>query len=100
MKSPGPASATYSSRSPQRIRETRLHASDMVLPLFVRSGIDGREPICSLPGIDHLSISAAVEEAGAAQALGLPAVLLFGIPADEDKDAEGTGAYDDEGIVQ
>jgi porphobilinogen synthase len=82
------------------VRETRLHASDMVLPLFVRSGIDGREPISSLPGIDHLSISAAVEEAGAARALGLPAVLLFGIPADDDKDAEGTGAYDDEGIVQ
>jgi porphobilinogen synthase len=80
------------------VRETRLHASDMVLPLFVRSGIDGREPISSLPGIDHLSISAAVEEAGAARALGLPAVLLFGIP--DAKDAEGTGAYDDEGIVQ
>jgi porphobilinogen synthase len=70
----------------------------MVLPLFVRSGIDGREPISSLPGIDHLSISAAVEEAGAAAALGLPAVLLFGIP--DVKDAEGSGAYDDEGIVQ
>jgi porphobilinogen synthase len=82
------------------VRETRLHASDMVLPLFVRSGIDGREPIASLPGVDRLSISAAVEEAGAARALGLPAVLLFGIPGDEDKDAEGTGAYDDEGIVQ
>ena len=80
------------------VRETRLHASDMVLPLFVRSGIDGREPISSLPGIDHLSISAAVEEAGAAAGLGLPAVLLFGIP--DVKDAEGSGAYDDEGIVQ
>ena len=58
----------------------------------------GREPIGALPGVDRLSISAAVEEAGAAQALGLPAVLLFGIP--DRKDAEGTGAYDDEGIVQ
>ncbi len=80
------------------VRETRLHQSDLVLPLFVRSGIPGRSPIASLPGIDHLSISAAVEEAGEAKALGIPAVLLFGIP--EDKDAEGTGAYDDEGIVQ
>ncbi len=80
------------------VRETRLHPSDFVLPLFVRSGIAGRSPISSLPGIDHLSISAAVEEAGEAKALGIPAVLLFGIP--EDKDAEGTGAYDDEGIVQ
>jgi porphobilinogen synthase len=80
------------------VRETRLNASDLVLPLFVQSGIGGRSAIASLPGIDRLSISAAVEEAGAARALGLPAVLLFGIP--EDKDAEGTGAYDDEGIVQ
>ncbi|HUR87164.1 MAG TPA: porphobilinogen synthase [Solirubrobacteraceae bacterium] len=80
------------------VRETRLHPSDFVLPLFVRSGIPGRSPIASLPGIDHLSITAAVEEADEAKALGIPAVLLFGIP--EDKDAEGTGAYDDEGIVQ
>ncbi len=79
------------------VRETRLTAHDLVLPLFVQSKA-GREPIGSLPGVDRLSISAAVEEAGAAQALGLPAVLLFGIP--DRKDAEGTGAYDDEGIVQ
>jgi porphobilinogen synthase len=80
------------------VRETRLSASDLVLPLFVQSGISGRTPIAALPGIDRLSISAAVAEAGAAQALGLPAVLLFGIP--EYKDPEGTGAYDDEGVVQ
>jgi porphobilinogen synthase len=79
------------------VRETRLHASDLVLPLFVQAKA-GREPIAALPGIERLSISAAVEEAGAAQALGLPAVLLFGIP--DRKDAEGSGAYDDEGIVQ
>src|SRR5919112_5055171 len=80
------------------VRETRLSASDLVLPLFVQSAIAGRSPIAALPGIDRLSISAAVEEAGVARALGLPAVLLFGIP--EHKDAEGTGAYDDEGVVQ
>jgi porphobilinogen synthase len=51
-----------------------------------------------MPGVDRLGISAAVEEAGRAHALGLGGVLLFGLPAD--KDAEGTGAYDDEGIVQ
>jgi porphobilinogen synthase len=79
------------------VRETRLSASDLILPLFVQAA-EGRAPIAALPGVDRLSISAAVEEAGAARALGLPAVLLFGIP--EDKDAEGTGAYDDEGIVQ
>jgi len=79
------------------VRETRLSASDLVLPLFVQSK-PGREAIGALPGIDRLSISSAVEEAGAAHELGLPAVLLFGIP--DRKDAEGTGAYDDEGIVQ
>ena len=51
-----------------------------------------------MPGVDRLSISEAVREAGEAAALGLPAVLLFGIPAD--KDAEGSGAWDDEGVVQ
>jgi porphobilinogen synthase len=80
------------------VRETRLSASDLVLPLFVQSGITGRTPIAALPGIDRLSISASVAEAGVAHALGLPAVLLFGIP--EYKDPEGTGAYDDEGVVQ
>jgi porphobilinogen synthase len=79
------------------VRETRLHASDLVLPLFVQAAA-GRTPIAALPGVQRLSISAAVEEAGVAQALGLPAVLLFGIP--DRKDAGGTGAYDDEGIVQ
>ena len=80
------------------VRETRLDVADLVLPLFVQSGAGTREPIASMPGVERLSISAAVEEAGNAQALGLPAVLLFGIP--EHKDAEGTGAYDDDGIVQ
>jgi porphobilinogen synthase len=79
------------------VRETRLHASDLVLPLFVQAAA-GRTPIASLPGVQRLSISAAVEEAGVARTLGLPAVLLFGIP--DRKDAGGTGAYDDEGIVQ
>jgi porphobilinogen synthase len=80
------------------VRETRLAPADLVLPLFVESGLDGRAPLQAMPGVDRLSISAAVEEAGIAAALGLPAVLLFGIP--EHKDPEGTGAYDDEGIVQ
>ena len=80
------------------VRETRLSPADLVLPLFVQASGRRRTPIGALPGIDRLSISGAVEEAGEAAALGLPAVLLFGIP--DDKDAEGTGAYDDEGIVQ
>jgi porphobilinogen synthase len=66
--------------------------------MFVAHGIDRREPIEAMPGIDHLSIAHAVEEAGEAAGLGIPAVLLFGLPAS--KDEEGSGAWDDEGIVQ
>jgi porphobilinogen synthase len=80
------------------VRETRLDAHDLVLPLFVQAGLDGRAAIDAMPGVDRLSISAAVEEAGEALELGVPGVLLFGIPAH--KDAEGSGAWDDEGVVQ
>jgi porphobilinogen synthase len=80
------------------VRETRLDPGDFVMPLFVEAGLDGRSAIEAMPGVDRLSISAAVEEAGEIVSLGIPAVLLFGIP--DHKDDEGTGAYDDEGIVQ
>ncbi|MEA2478646.1 MAG: porphobilinogen synthase [Thermoleophilaceae bacterium] len=80
------------------VRETELSARHFVLPMFVELGTDTRTPIESMPGIDRLSISHAVEEAGEAAALGIPAVLLFGIPSH--KDEQGSGAYDDEGVVQ
>jgi porphobilinogen synthase len=80
------------------VRETHLHASDFVYPMFVAHGIDRREPIEAMPGIDRLSIAHAVEDAGEAFELGIPAVLVFGLPAS--KDEEGSGAWDDEGIVQ
>jgi len=80
------------------VRETDLSASHLVYPLFIRHGVDGRAPIESMPGVDHLSLGAAVEEAGEVAALGIPAVLLFGLPAT--KDDEGSGAWDDEGVVQ
>jgi porphobilinogen synthase len=80
------------------VRETRLDPADFVYPMFVAHGLDRREPIPAMPGIDRLSIAHAVAEAGEAQALGIPAVLLFGLPAA--KDEEGSGAWDDEGIVQ
>ena len=82
----------------EMVRETELSASDLVLPLFVELGTDSRTPIEAMPGVERLSISHAVEEAGAADSAGVPAVLLFGIPTD--KDAQGSGAYDDEGVVQ
>jgi porphobilinogen synthase len=80
------------------VRETHLDPSDFVYPMFVAHGVDRREPIESMPGIDRLSIALAVDEAGEAAALGIPAVLLFGLPAS--KDELGSGAWDDEGIVQ
>jgi porphobilinogen synthase len=80
------------------VRETRLDASDFVYPMFVAHGLDRREAIEAMPGIDRLSIAHAVDEAGEAAELGIPAVLLFGLPAS--KDELGTGAWDDEGIVQ
>jgi porphobilinogen synthase len=80
------------------VRETTLSPSDFVYPMFVAHGLDRREPIASMPGVDRLSIAHAVSEAGEAAALGIPAVLLFGLPAA--KDEEGSGAWDDEGIVQ
>jgi porphobilinogen synthase len=80
------------------VRETRLDPGDLVYPLFVADGADRREPIAAMPGVERLSIAHAVQEAGEAHALGIPAVLLFGIPAA--KDEEGSGAWDDEGVVQ
>jgi porphobilinogen synthase len=80
------------------VRETNLEPADLVYPMFVAHGVDRREPIVAMPGIDHLSIAHAVSEAGEAFDLGIPAVLLFGLPAV--KDEEGSGAWDDEGIVQ
>jgi porphobilinogen synthase len=83
------------------VRETELSAARFVEPLFVAATVDGsggREPIAAMPGVDRVSIGQAVAEAGEALELGIPAVMLFGIP--DHKDAEGSGAWDDEGIVQ
>ncbi len=80
------------------VRETRLEPADLIYPMFVSHGLDRREPIRAMPGIDRLSISHAVEEAGQARQLGIPAILLFGLP--ETKDEEGSGAWDEEGVVQ
>jgi porphobilinogen synthase len=80
------------------VRETRLSPSDLVYPVFVTVGEDVRNPVSSMPGVFQLSINHAVDEAKRAHGLGIPAVLLFGIPAEKDEAA--SGAYDPEGIVQ
>ena len=80
------------------VRETRLSPSDLVYPIFVTVGEDVRNPVAPMPGVFQLSINHAVAEAKKAHDLGVPAVLLFGIP--EAKDEAASGAYDPEGIVQ
>ncbi len=71
------------------VRETRLEPADFVYPMFVAHGIDRREPIEAMPGVDRLSIAHAVAEAGEAAALGIPAVLLFGLPGREGRGGLG-----------
>jgi porphobilinogen synthase len=80
------------------VRETSLSVEHLVYPLFVTHGEDRREPVASMPGIERLTISHLAEEGREIAELGIPAVLLFGIPADKDEAA--TGAYDAEGVVQ
>ena len=78
--------------------ETTLSPQDFILPLFVRPGQGIRKEIASMPGNFQLSVDRLIEEVGAAVELGIDAFMLFGIPAA--KDAEGSSAWADDGIVQ
>jgi porphobilinogen synthase len=80
------------------VRETRLSPDRFVAPLFVRRGRGVREPISSLPGVDRLSPDEAVGAGQELRSVGVPAVILFGIP--ERKDETGSEAWDDAGAVQ
>lgn len=80
------------------VRETRLSVSDLVHPFFVVEGKDQRQPIASMPGQFRLSLDLLVKEAAEVHLLGIPAVILFGVPGR--KDDRGSGAYDPNGIVQ
>lgn len=80
------------------VRENTLSASDFIYPLFVKPGTGHRDEIASMPGIFQLSLDQLPAEIDELKALGIPAVILFGIP--ERKDAEGSEAYDDHGIIQ
>ena len=98
----------YPTTRPRRLRvtstlrrmvsETALAPDDFIYPLFVVHGAGVRRPISSMPGICQLSVDEAVGEAGRALGLGIPAVLLFGVPAV--KDAVGSENFADDGIVQ
>jgi len=80
------------------VRETDLSPRHLIQPLFVVAGEGVREPVESMPGIERFSISELVAEASELQAIGIESVILFGIPST--KDETGSGAYDDEGVVQ
>jgi len=80
------------------VRETRLHPKMLIAPIFVRAGSGVREPIASLPGIDHVSADEALRDADRYAAAGIGGVILFGLP--EEKDADGTGAWIEDGVVQ
>ena len=82
----------------QMVRETALSPADFIYPLFVVEGRDRREEIGSMPGQYRLSVDLLVKEAAEIKSLGIPAVILFGIPAK--KDERGSSGYDPNGIVQ
>jgi porphobilinogen synthase len=99
---------TYPHRRPRRLRrtavirrmiaETHLRTDDLIAPLFVREGIDEPQPIPSLPGVVQHTRASLRAEVAELRALGVPAVILFGVPAA--KDPLGSGAWDPRGIVQ
>ncbi len=80
------------------IRETELSKNDLIYPMFVIPGSKIKKPVKSMPGIFQVSVDELVKESKEVAALGIPAVILFGIP--EHKDEKGSEAYDPDGIVQ
>ena len=80
------------------IRETQLTPADLIYPLFVTFGKNKQEPIASMPGQYRWSVDHLVQEASDVWALGIPAVILFGIP--EQKDERGSAAIEKDGVVQ
>ncbi len=80
------------------VRENHLHKEDLIYPIFVIEGENIKNPVKSMPGVYQLSLDNLDAEIDEVVSLGIPSVILFGIPAD--KDAQGTGAFHDHGIVQ
>jgi porphobilinogen synthase len=80
------------------VRETELTAAHLISPIFVIPGANRREPIEAMPGVERLTVDLAVQEAAELHELGVAGVLLFGLP--EDKDEEGSSAWDPDGPVQ
>jgi len=80
------------------VRETELSKNDFIYPLFVVPGTKVKKEISSMPGVYQMSVDEIVRECAAVKSIGIPAVILFGIP--EEKDEVGSGAYDELGIIQ
>ncbi|MCZ8536193.1 porphobilinogen synthase [Paenisporosarcina quisquiliarum] len=80
------------------VRETKLHTDDLIYPIFVAEGENIKNPIASMPGVFQFSLDQLGAEVDEVVSLGIPSVILFGIPLE--KDAEGTQAYHDHGIIQ
>ena len=80
------------------VRETRLGVENLILPLFAVHGRGVRDPVTSMPGVSRLSLDELLKEAKDAASMGIPAVLLFGVP--QSKDPRGSEAYAEDGIVQ
>jgi len=80
------------------VRETTISVRDLIYPLFVKSGKNIKDPIASLPGQFHFSVDTITQEVNEIWELGIPAVILFGIP--DRKDSVGSRAYADDGVVQ
>lgn len=79
------------------VAETHLSVDDLIAPLFVREAIDEPQPILSLPGVVQHTRESLRKEVAELATLGVPAVVLFGVPAH--KDSQGSGAWDPDGIV-
>ncbi len=82
------------------VRETVLSADQFIYPMFVCPGRSVRRPIASMPGQAQVSVDEAVAEVQECQSLGIPAVMLFGVPDDKRKDSVGSEAWNDQGLVQ
>src|SRR5579859_2596887 len=80
------------------VRETRLDPAQLVLPVFVRTGANVRLPVSSMPGVAQTSVDEMLRDASAAAESGVGGIILFGIP--DEKDEQGSGAWDEYGAVQ
>lgn len=82
------------------VRETGISVRDVIYPLFIVPGEKVKKEVSSMPGVYQMSIDVIVEECKQVKKLGIPGVILFGVPDEKDKDSVGTGAFDNDGIIQ